>query len=86
MQRTEACLANRDSRTMVSIAYTTMVFLPATFVASLFEIPAATNAMKSDFGFYWKRAVPLTVLVLLFWDATTRGVIYRRVWAPARKK
>jgi hypothetical protein len=85
MQRIEACLANQDSQAMISIAYTTMVFLPGAFMAALFDMEAATDAMKSDFGLYWKLVVPLTLLVLLFWDMTTRKAIQRRVLAPARK-
>ncbi|KAK4097079.1 hypothetical protein N658DRAFT_510705 [Parathielavia hyrcaniae] len=86
MQRTEACLAKQDSQTMVSIAYTTMFFLPATFLAALFDMEATTELMKSDFTFYWKLAVPVTALVLLFWDVTRDRVIERRVLGPAKKR
>jgi hypothetical protein len=71
---------------MVSIAYVTMVFLPATFMAALFDMESATELMKSDFGLYWKLAVPVTALVLLFWDVTRGKMIRRYVLAPARKR
>lgn len=79
MHRTEARQAKRDSQTMVSIAFTTMVFLPATFVAALFDMQAATAAMKSDFELYWKIAVPVTAVVLLCWDLMTGGNIEKGV-------
>ncbi|KAK4155295.1 hypothetical protein C8A00DRAFT_31915 [Chaetomidium leptoderma] len=85
MQRTEAGLAKRDSQTMVSIAFITMVFLPGTFIAALFDIQAPTEVIKSDFGRYWKLAVPLTVVVLLCWDVATRKTLQRRVLGPAGK-
>ncbi|KAK4120329.1 hypothetical protein N657DRAFT_683681 [Parathielavia appendiculata] len=75
MRRTEPCLANRDGNTMVSIAYTTMFFLPATFLAAVFDMEAAMDLMKTDFGLYRKPAVPVTALVLLFWDVTRDRVI-----------
>lgn len=68
---------------MVSIALTTMAFLPATFMAALFDMQSATETMKSDFELYWKVALPLTALVFLCWDLTTGRVIQHRVLGPA---
>jgi len=86
MHRTEACLAKRDSQMMVTIAFTTMVFLPATFMAALFGIQAATETMKSDFGLYWALVVPLMALVLFCCDMTTGKTVQRRVLVPARER
>lgn len=59
---------------MKNLAAVTVVFLPGTFMASLFAMPffdwnAATNSLLvSDmFWVYWAITVPLTLTTLAFW-------------------
>ncbi|KAI1386113.1 uncharacterized protein F4822DRAFT_430986 [Hypoxylon trugodes] len=56
----------RDGSAMKSIAVLTMVFLPATFIATYFGIPAVEASQPSQ-GIYWAVTVPLTLVVLFMW-------------------
>ncbi|KAI0844758.1 hypothetical protein F5Y00DRAFT_273585 [Daldinia vernicosa] len=56
----------RDSLAMKSIAVLTMVFLPATFVATYFTTPAVA-ALEPSQSLYWVVTVPLTLIVVILW-------------------
>ncbi|KAK4452122.1 hypothetical protein QBC34DRAFT_377619 [Podospora aff. communis PSN243] len=49
----------------------TMVFLPGTFLATLFAIPSlrwdSDSVIQDNFWVYWAFAIPATLLVLVFW-------------------
>ncbi|KAH7325694.1 hypothetical protein B0I35DRAFT_420974 [Stachybotrys elegans] len=69
---TIAMAAKRDSSAMKTIAVLTTVFLPATFVATLFSMPSfdwdgSSPRVTASFWVYWAVAVPLTILVLVSW-------------------
>ena len=63
----------RDASAMKSISVLTMVFLPATAVASIFSTPFfdwnGDNSKMDVRGFhlFWIVSIPLTVAVLLTW-------------------
>ncbi|KIW34076.1 uncharacterized protein PV07_00876 [Cladophialophora immunda] len=67
--------ALRDSSAMKSIAVLTMVFLPATALATIFSIGAFFGSSPADghivvsgeFWLFWAIAIPLTLLVLLIY-------------------
>lgn len=56
---------------MKTLAVVTMLFLPGSFVSSLFAVPffnwnaidSESVSVNSGFGLYWAVAIPLTVLV-----------------------
>ena len=61
---------------MKSLAVVTMVFLPGTFVATLFSMPffdwhGSENLSASGLGIYWATAIPLTVVTLSIWIVWT---------------
>ncbi|KAK0640783.1 hypothetical protein B0T16DRAFT_202164 [Cercophora newfieldiana] len=60
----------KDSSAMKSIAVLTMVFLPATYIATLFATPGIAELTPSQ-GLYWGVAVPVTGCVLLLWFSWT---------------
>jgi Mg2+ and Co2+ transporter CorA len=68
---TIAVESKRDNLSMMTIAAITMIFLPGTFVASLFAMPlfdwTSTNVFRSGFWIYWAITVPLTALTVLLW-------------------
>ena len=68
---TIAIESKRDNLSMMTIAAITMIFLPGTFVASLFAMPLFDrthgDVFRSSFWIYWAITVPLTVLTLLLW-------------------
>ncbi|KAK4165314.1 hypothetical protein QBC43DRAFT_31872 [Cladorrhinum sp. PSN259] len=66
-----AAASKRDSSAMKIIAYMTTLFLPATFVSTLFSmpmfdwtVPRISDAAGGHMWFYWTIAIPLTVLVV----------------------
>jgi hypothetical protein len=63
--------SKRDSLSMMTIAAITMIFLPGTFVASLFAMPlfdwTSKNVFRSGFWIYWAITVPPTALTVLLW-------------------
>lgn len=83
-----AAAASRDSAAMKTLAFLTTLFLPGTFVASVFSTGMfewktdSSNTEKSSkvvsdlFWVYWAFAVPLTILVGVSW----------RVWWSWEKK
>lgn len=61
---------------MKSLAVVTMVFLPGTFVATLFSMPlfdwhGSENLSASGLGVYWATAIPLTVVTISIWIVWT---------------
>ncbi|KKA29170.1 hypothetical protein TD95_003709 [Thielaviopsis punctulata] len=61
-----------DSRAMRNISLLTMVFLPSTFVATIFSTTffSVDNnqwMMNDKFWMFWAFAIPVTVLVMLWW-------------------
>lgn len=73
---------------MKTLAAVTMIFLPGTFVATLFSMPlfdwdkAAPNTtgMVSDrFWIYWVVTIPLTSLTIILWAVWIRMQIRRKV-------
>jgi hypothetical protein len=71
--RAIAVESKRDSSSMKTIAAVTMLFLPGTFVASLFATPmfqwSATAGLQvqSHIWVYWATSIPLTLLTIGFW-------------------
>ena len=71
--RAIAVESKRDSSSMKTIAAVTMLFLPGTFVASLFERPmfqwSATAGLqvRSHIWVYWATSIPLTLFTIGFW-------------------
>ncbi|KAF2653539.1 hypothetical protein K491DRAFT_694591 [Lophiostoma macrostomum CBS 122681] len=78
----------RDSAAMRTIAYVTLIFLPPTFVATLFSMtffdwspePPNTRIIAKHFWIYWVVSVPLTVVVWIIWRLwwTREEESYRR--------
>ncbi|TVY39380.1 hypothetical protein LSUB1_G004334, partial [Lachnellula subtilissima] len=72
--------SKKDSSAMKAIAVLTMIFLPGTFVATIFAMPLFnwdnnTQPLFNDnFKYYWAIAIPLTLFVLLLWALS--------VWLP----
>lgn len=72
-----AAAAKRDSSAMKTIAVMTMVFLPATFLATVFALPVLEWENKTDvringFRLYWAVTVPATLLVFVVWALVTQ--------------
>lgn len=66
--------SKRDSSAMKALSLLTMLFLPATFCASLFAMPwfdfsgpSGQLLVQSKFWLYWAATVPLTAIVLLIY-------------------
>ncbi|KAI0382486.1 hypothetical protein F5Y04DRAFT_46888 [Hypomontagnella monticulosa] len=70
--------AQRDSRSMKTVAIMTMAFLPATFFAALFALPSldwrffgssgpTPSVVQPGFWVYWAFTLPATALVFLLW-------------------
>lgn len=61
---------------MQTLAVLTMLFLPATAVASLFSTPffvvVATGLKSQHFGLFWAVTVPVTIVVMDLWVAFLR--------------
>ncbi|KAK4444538.1 hypothetical protein QBC34DRAFT_415122 [Podospora aff. communis PSN243] len=60
----------KDSSAMKSIAVLTMVFLPATYIATLFATPGIAETSPPQ-RLYWAVSLPVTSLVLLVWFTWT---------------
>ncbi|KAK4232022.1 hypothetical protein QBC38DRAFT_464136, partial [Podospora fimiseda] len=66
-----AVASKRGSSAMKIIAYLTTLFLPATFVSTLFSMPlwnwevsTVSEAPSSHFWLYWAVAIPLTIVIM----------------------
>ncbi|OCK88216.1 uncharacterized protein K441DRAFT_682026 [Cenococcum geophilum 1.58] len=79
----DSCVMKTDSSSMKTIAIMTLVFLPASTVATIFgmqfftlssdeEFPAPHFRAHSSIRIFWAIAVPLTVAVLIVWLAWYR--------------
>jgi hypothetical protein len=72
-QRRLAHASKRDSNSMKSLSLLGAVFLPATYLASLFSMTffnfqnSDGPSVSSDLWIYFVITVPLTVLIVLFW-------------------
>ena len=69
-------ISQRDTSAMKTVAIVTMVFLPGTFVASVFAMPmlnwdaaAYDRIVSRRFWMYWIVKVPLTFAVFVIWWA-----------------
>jgi hypothetical protein len=62
---------------MKTLAVMTMVFLPATFYASVFAMPSLSVDQPPDFKVYLALAIPTTAAILLAWAAITQRQIIR---------
>ncbi|KAK3334363.1 hypothetical protein B0H65DRAFT_437459 [Neurospora tetraspora] len=79
-----AAAATEDSSAMKSIAILTMFFLPGTFFAALFSMPALGWDQPRHFVLYWAFTIPATILTFAIWAALTqRSVVLgwvKMVW------
>ncbi|TVY85962.1 hypothetical protein LAWI1_G008179, partial [Lachnellula willkommii] len=72
--------SKKDSSAMKAIAVLTMIFLPGTFIATIFAMPLfnwdnnAHPLFNDNFKYYWAIAIPLTLFVLFLWGLS--------VWLP----
>lgn len=93
--------ARDDSSAMRTIALMTMIFLPATFYAALFDQPTLNweptrpGVIQDGFALYWALTVPSTLVVLATswvmhrgWRVLgeKRGKDAERRWADFKKK
>ncbi|PKX96181.1 uncharacterized protein P174DRAFT_405429 [Aspergillus novofumigatus IBT 16806] len=65
-------ITQRDSSVMKSISILTMVFLPATFISTLFSTPFFQDGddqwkVSEDFWIYWAVSMPLTFVIFVIW-------------------
>ncbi|KAI1109887.1 hypothetical protein F5Y14DRAFT_455575 [Nemania sp. NC0429] len=67
----------RDSAAMKSIAILTMVFLPATFIATYFTTPAMVATQPSQ-SLYWAVTLAVTAVVITSW------LVFFYGWVKAR--
>ncbi|KAJ2903657.1 hypothetical protein MKZ38_009496 [Zalerion maritima] len=58
--------AKRDSSSMKSIAILTMIFLPGTYIATLFATPGIQE-LGPTMAVYWLVTIPITGFTLFFW-------------------
>ena len=71
--RTIALASKHDSTSMKTLAAVTVVFLPGTFVASLFSMTMFdwqdenNHVLTSKFWIYWAVTVPLTLATVAAW-------------------
>jgi Mg2+ and Co2+ transporter CorA len=69
---------------MKTIAVVTMVFLPGTFLATLWAVPSLqweqTPVIQGNFWVYWVFALPFTAFVLVIWHLFTRQKRYLTLW------
>ncbi|KIV93304.1 hypothetical protein PV10_04528 [Exophiala mesophila] len=66
--------SKRDSTAMKAIAFVTMIFLPGTFLSSVFSMnlfewdaPHSSDVVNHRMWVYWAVAVPLTIMVVVFY-------------------
>ncbi|KAH0558726.1 hypothetical protein GP486_004630 [Trichoglossum hirsutum] len=71
-----ASASKKDSSAMKTIAVLTLVFLPGTFVASIFSSTIfdfrSESILSNKFWIYWVVTLPLTALVIALWIAWYR--------------
>jgi Mg2+ and Co2+ transporter CorA len=89
--RNIAELAQKDSYSMKTMAIVTMIFLPSTFIATLFAMPLLKwdqpQVIQRKFSLYWAFSIPITLLVLLIWHGTAaEKTIFRIAWESAFTK
>ncbi|WZH50255.1 uncharacterized protein QYS62_011499 [Fusarium acuminatum] len=76
----DAKISIDQGESMKTIAVVTMVFLPGTFLATLWAVPSLqwdqTPVIKSNFWVYWVFALPFTAFVLVIWHIFTRQKRY----------
>ncbi|GFG18681.1 hypothetical protein IFM5058_09251 [Aspergillus udagawae] len=65
-------ITQRDSSVMKSISILTMVFLPATFMSTIFSTPFFQDddgqwKVSDDFWIYWAATIPLTFVIFVIW-------------------
>ncbi|TGO56087.1 hypothetical protein BOTNAR_0230g00180 [Botryotinia narcissicola] len=66
----------RDSKAIKIITILERVFLPGTFIASVFAMPVFTwtpegfMIIQKGFGYYWAVTIPLTLIVLMAWGVS----------------
>jgi hypothetical protein len=72
--RVLASASKRDSSSMKTLAAVTVVFLPSTFMASLFATPLfnwdagpGETVVIARFWIYWAVTVPLTLVTIASW-------------------
>ena len=71
--RTIALTSKHDSTSMKTLAAVTVVFLPGTFVASLFSMSMfdwqadAKSVLTPRFWIYWVVTIPLTLATVCAW-------------------
>ena len=76
---------------MKTIAVLTMVFLPATFLATLFSMPSSGWDEPDKFAVYWALALPITVGTLALWALITQRdqiseLVRRMGWGRGSKE
>ena len=81
--RRVAAAAQQDSSTMKNIALLTMLYLPGSFVASLFSMPLfdwdeARSSWRGRLALYLAVAGPLTLITLFLWAVLIRVQRHRR--------
>ena len=88
--RNIAILTRRDSTDMRIIAAVTLVFLPGTFIATIFGtnlfqfFPHSSGQMVSKWiWLYWVLTVVVTIVVLLIWWQFLRDTESHRTWRSA---
>ncbi|KAJ5249086.1 hypothetical protein N7468_000537 [Penicillium chermesinum] len=65
--------AQRDSATMKTLSFITLIFLPPTFISTIFGMQFFNYdstegfVLTSDFWIYWAIAIPITMLTGLVW-------------------
>jgi hypothetical protein len=74
--RTIALSTKHDSSSMTTVAVMTMLFLPGTFLASLFSIPLLrwehAPVIQHKFWLYWAITLPSTLLIFVLWFVITK--------------
>ena len=88
--RQVAAAAQQDSSTMKNIAILTMLYLPGSFVSSLFSIPLfnwndVENSWRRRLVVYSAVTGPLTLVTFLFWALLVRVQRYQRQEAKERR-
>ncbi|CZR67161.1 uncharacterized protein PAC_17060 [Phialocephala subalpina] len=82
--KTIAIETKRDSAAMKTMSILGMLFLPGTFIATVFSMPVfdweedGTPIMKPAFRYYWAVTLPLTLGILLAWSVT---MVFPGKWA-----
>ncbi|KAJ3542147.1 hypothetical protein NM208_g4248 [Fusarium decemcellulare] len=72
----DAIISIDQGSSMKTIAILTMVFLPGTFLATLWAVPSLqwdqSPVIQGNFWVYWVFSLPFTALVLAIWYGLTR--------------